>query len=99
LALPRVVLGPLVGPLALVVLALIVVFGAIRPAIQAAQDAKPKLSAVVADDEALPAVGEGGMPALEAPVADLRLEDARRLAAENPAAVANIVRSWVAKDA
>ncbi|WP_374594249.1 flagellar basal-body MS-ring/collar protein FliF [Aquabacterium sp.] len=86
-------------PLALVVLALIVVYGAIRPAIQAAQDAKPKLDAVVADDEALPAVGEGGMPALEAPVADLRLEDARRLAAENPAAVANIVRNWVAKDA
>ncbi len=86
-------------PVALVVLALIVVFGAIRPAIKAAQDAKPKLDAVVADDEELPAVGAGGLPALEAPATDTRLDEARRLAQENPAAVANIVRNWVAKDA
>lgn len=90
-------------PVALVVLALIVVFGAIRPAIKAAQDAKPKLDAVVADDEDLPALGgpgnPNGLPALEAPTTDARLEEARRLAQENPAAVANIVRNWVAKDA
>lgn len=90
-------------PLALVVLALIVVFGAIRPAIKAAQDAKPKLDAVVADDESLPALGgpdnPNGLPALEAPTTDSRLEEARKLAQDNPAAVANIVRNWVSKDA
>ncbi len=90
-------------PLALVVLALIVVFGAIRPAIKAAQEAQPKLDAVVGGDEHLPALGGPGgehmLPALEAPTSDARLEEARKLAQENPAAVANIVRGWVAKDA
>jgi len=90
-------------PAALTLLALIVVFGAIRPALKAAQAPKPRqLDAVVADDVALPALdapqAAGNLPALEAPV-DNRLEGARKLAAENPAAVANIVRGWVAKEA
>lgn len=91
-------------PAALTLLALIVVFGAIRPALKAAQAPQPRqLDAVVADDEALPALeapqGAGGLPALEAPAIDMRLESARKLASENPAAVANIVRGWVAKEA
>ena len=93
-------------PAALTLLALIVVFGAIRPALKAAQTPPPRqLDAVVADDEALPALDGPQtaatelLPALEAPAVDSRLESARRLAAENPAAVANIVRAWVAKEA
>ncbi|MFM2066760.1 MAG: hypothetical protein RLZZ584_1669 [Pseudomonadota bacterium] len=103
-------------PIGLALLALIVVFGAIRPAIKAAAPEPPgeKVDAVVDDANALPALtdangnpvkpGENGAPALPAPDAaadpiQLKLEDARKLARENPAAVANIMRGWVSKDA
>lgn len=87
-------------PAALTLLALIVVFGAVRPALKAAQPqrAAPKLDAVVDDVQTLP----GGAPALPAPeavLADNRLDQARVLAKENPAAIANIVRGWAAKEA
>jgi flagellar M-ring protein FliF len=65
----------------------------------------PRLDAVVDDAQQLPALPgpqagrAGGLPALEAPAIDNRLEMARALAKENPAAMANIVRSWVAKEA
>ena len=35
------------------------------------------------------------VPALEAPLADARLESAKTLAKENPAAMATLVRSWM----
>jgi len=80
-------------------LALIVVFGAVRPALKAAQPAAaPRLNAVVDDVQALPTPA-AGLPQLEAPEADNRLLLARSLAKDNPAAVANIVRTWVAKEA
>jgi flagellar M-ring protein FliF len=97
-------------PAALTLAALIVVFGAIRPAIQAARpqpspEEANKLRAVVDDPQELPAlsgtasevVGPDGQPlqALEAPGADGRLELARRLAKENPVAMANVVRGWM----
>ncbi len=87
-------------PGALTLLALIVVFGAVRPALKAAQPAPapaPRLNAVVDDLQPLPVPGNG-LPRLEAPSADDRLVQARALAKDNPAAVANIVRAWVAKD-
>lgn len=106
-------------PAALTVLALIVVFGAIRPALQAARPAEraagPRLDTVVDDLNVLPgaegaapglpgpggvpALAAGALPALEAPATDLRLDRARLLAKENPAAVATIMRQWVSKDA
>jgi len=93
-------------PIALALMALIVVFGAVRPALKAAQSAAPrKLDAVVDDAQLLPSLGAPGTPganeplALEAPVADNRLEKARALAKENPAAMANLVRSWSVKEA
>lgn len=90
-------------PGALTLLALIVVLGAVRPALKAAQSATPpvsRLDAVVDDEQQLPALGAPPrLPALEAPVADNRLEEARALAKSNPAAVANIVRGWVANEA
>lgn len=98
-------------PAALTLAALIVVFGAIRPAIQAArpvpqpEDATNKLRAVVDDPQELPALGNGvdvatgpdGQPlqALEAPGVDQRLELARKLAKDNPVAMANLVRGWM----
>ena len=106
------VLRTLAVPGALTLAALIVVFGAIRPAIKAARPepkAEPevaKLSAVVDDDNELPSMGElppgmvrgpdgRAVPALEAPLADARLESAKNLAKENPAAMATLVRSWM----
>lgn len=85
-------------PAALVLVALIVAFTLIRPAIKAAT-AKPEpikgetVDELVDGEAALP--GPDQLPALEAPRSNDRLEAARKLARENPAAVANIVRGWV----
>jgi flagellar M-ring protein FliF len=87
-------------PLAFVAIALIAVFGMIRPAIKAATakpegDEKPEsVDEVVDDAELLP--GADGMPRLEAPVHNEKLDRARLLARDNPVAVANIVRDWMA---
>ncbi|PXW91934.1 flagellar M-ring protein FliF [Sphaerotilus hippei] len=103
----------LAAPLAMALLALIIVFGAIRPALR---EARPKevvqrVEAVVDDVQELPPVdgstdqaaleADGGksVPALPAPGEDTsqnRLEAIRKLARENPAAVANIMRDWLA---
>ena len=95
-------------PAAFTALALIVVFGAIRPAIQAAKPLPPpepapgsgaeqaKLSAVVDDDNELPRLEQAQEQlALEGPATDSRLETARRVARENPMAMANVLRGWM----
>lgn len=94
-----------IGPALMALVALAIVFGLIRPAVKAATAPPPaaedaskggQLDAVVADDEQLPALeGANGLPALEEPKVNSKLEAARLLAKENPAAVANIVRTWV----
>jgi flagellar M-ring protein FliF len=86
-------------PLAFVAIALIAVFGMIRPAIKAAaplpvETPTESVSEVVDDDELLP--GAAGMPRLEAPLHNEKLERARALARDNPVAVANIMRDWMA---
>lgn len=86
-------------PLAFVAIALIAVFGMIRPAIKAAAPQPPEDKAetvdeVVDDEELLP--GGAGMPRLEAPIHNEKLERARALARDNPVAVANIMRDWMA---
>jgi flagellar M-ring protein FliF len=100
-------------PAALTLAALIVVFGAIRPAIKAAQplpseaEKQPKLNAVVDDQEEFPhlqtippgmVMGPDGqlLQALGAPTGDNRLESARQLARDNPAAMAGVMREWMA---
>ena len=85
-------------PASLALVALGVIFGLIRPALKAAAQnrAAPigtQLDVVADDDEA--GKPRPTLPALEAPKVSAQLEDARRLAKENPAAVANIVRGWV----
>jgi flagellar M-ring protein FliF len=92
-------------PFALVLVALIVVFGMVRPAIRAAYPpaviiddrvaAGATLSEVVGDTPALPAADPFGLPALEAPIDASKLEQARLFAQANPLAVANIVRAWM----
>jgi flagellar M-ring protein FliF len=89
-------------PAALVLVALLVVSGVIRPALKAATTTAvgQKLDAVVADPLANPQLGSAGAPlALSAPMADKHLNDARELAKQNPAAVAHIVRDWVNNEA
>ena len=85
-------------PGALVIVALLVFSGLIKPALKAASAAAPvggKLDAVVSDPiDAMPAQ----TLALSAPMADKALQDARALAKQNPAAVAHIVRDWVSKE-
>ncbi|MBV8034384.1 flagellar basal-body MS-ring/collar protein FliF [Roseateles sp.] len=86
-------------PLAFVAIALIAVFGMIRPAIKAAttpppaEDKPETVDEVVDDAELLP--GADGMPRLEAPLHNDKLDRARAMARENPVAVANIVRDWM----
>jgi flagellar M-ring protein FliF len=75
--------------LGLVLLGLVAIFGVIRPALKRVPTA-PR-GRVVADDLTLPPPsGAAGQRA----VADSN-EEAMRLARENPATVANVVRSWV----
>ena len=80
-------------PTALALVALLVFFGLIRPAFNAAlapparREPGSTMSEVVDDAQHL--------PALLAPKSDEHLESARALAKENPAAVAGIVRGWV----
>ncbi|MBW8847030.1 MAG: flagellar M-ring protein FliF [Burkholderiales bacterium] len=87
-------------PLAFVAIALIAVFGMIRPVIKAAapapapEDKAETVDEVVDDAELLP--GGAGMPRLEAPIHNEKLDRARSLARDNPVAVANIVRDWMA---
>jgi flagellar M-ring protein FliF len=103
-------------PGALTLAALIVVFGAIRPAIHAAKSLSPlegetnRLNASVDDALELPAIAGGNgpvvlgadgqaLPALGGPAGnnaiDPRLETARKLAKENPLAMAGLVRGWM----
>ena len=93
-------------PAALVLVALIAVFGLVRPALKAAfpppaeqkDDTAGNNALSVVEDEQLALGGPrgpGGLPALEAPISNDKLERARLLAKENPIAVANIMRAWV----
>lgn len=89
-------------PAALVLVALIAVFGMVRPALRAAypppaekDDAAAAAALSEVENETLTLAGPGGLPALEAPVSNDKLERARQLARDNPVAVANIMRAWV----
>jgi len=88
-------------PAALVLVALIAVFGFVKPALKAAlPPAGPqrgKLDVLADEPVALP--GANSAPRLEAPRAAANLNTAREVAKQNPAAVANIVRGWVKGEA
>jgi flagellar M-ring protein FliF len=93
-------LRSLAMPAAALAVALVVFFGLVRPTIKTVLAPPPpppepgpggQLDAVVADAEVL--------PALEAPKSNERLEQARQMAKDNPAAVAGILRGWVGGEA
>lgn len=94
-------------PGALTLLAVLLILGVVRPALKAvaAPPAPPQkmVDAVVDGNEVLPPLSEGesgaGIPLLAAPMNSNKLEAVRQLAKDNPAAVANIVRGWVTKEA
>ena len=91
-------LRTLAVPGALAAVALLLVFGLLRPALKTAQQARPPsqtLNAVVEDEQSLPALTGNAPPVLEAPKSSVHLDSARLLAQQNPAAVAGIVRDWV----
>ena len=89
-------LRSLAVPLGLALVAMLVFFGVLRPALKVALAPKPApapgaaLTAVVDDRNEL--------PALPAPKSIEYLAGARALAKDNPAAVAGIVRGWVNGD-
>ena len=86
------------APLALALVALTIVFKLIKPALTAVLAPPPppepgtQVSEVVGDS---PAPDSPVVQALEAPQHNARLEAARAMAKDNPAAVAGIVRGWV----
>ena len=86
-------------PTALVVVALLVMTGLIKPALKAAGSSPVgrQLDAVVADPLAPPL--PSAPLALASPQSEKTLADARALAKQNPAAVAHIVRDWVSREA
>ncbi|MDQ6681160.1 MAG: flagellar basal body M-ring protein FliF, partial [Pseudomonadota bacterium] len=83
-------------PVGLALVAVLVFFGLVRPAVKSTFAARPaqlgrsgtRIDAVVDDDEAYPAQ-------LAAPAYLRQIEGAKALAKDNPAAVAGIVRGWV----
>ena len=83
-------------PAGLAIVAVLVFFGLVRPAMKTALVARPaqlarpgmRLDAVVDDQQPYP-------PALAAPTVQRQIEGAKALAKDNPAAVAGIVRGWV----
>ena len=88
-------------PVGLAVVALIVFFGMVRPALKVAFAPPPapvpgeQVSTVVDDAEVLPAFDGKDMKALPSPQFNQSLEQARQTAKQNPTAAANIVSGWV----
>ncbi len=85
-----------IAPAGLALVAMLVFFGMVKPAMHAVLNPPPgsRLNAVVADPQS-PSGGAGAPLALSAPMMGAHLEQARQFTKENPAATANIVRSWV----
>jgi len=83
------------APGALALVALVIVFSLVRPALKAALAPPPQNKGDQLDEVVGDPLLPGALPALEAPRSNDKLEAARKLAKDNPAAVANIVRGWV----
>jgi flagellar M-ring protein FliF len=85
------------APAALLLVALLIVMTMVRPALKelnaAAPEAPQRIDAVVDDPPAPPP--PPAPPELPAPAAQVKIDNARALAQNNPAAVANIVRSFI----
>lgn len=93
-------------PLGIVLFALVVLFGLVRPALRqpkleevqeavAIAEARSQLDALENGDLDRPALGPKEAVPTGPSAEELRLEEARLLALENPIAVANILKTWV----
>lgn len=95
-------------PVGTLLFAAMVLMGVIRPALKslgkaptfAAADGQARggqLDAIEAEQPDRPQLGAPRDPnaSVEASASELRLEDARKLTRDNPAAVANIVKTWI----
>ena len=98
----------LAWPLGTLLLAALVLLGVVRPALKALSQPPVVVSAQGAQLDALVSEEPDRPPLLtttealdpSAPTrAHLRLEDARKLTRDNPAAVANIVKAWIGSEA
>jgi len=92
-------------PTALALVALVIVFALIRPALKSALQPLPPvdargntLDAMVGDEAEEPAISADKVLRIESPKVSAHLSSARAFAKENPTAVANIVRGWVNGD-
>jgi flagellar M-ring protein FliF len=87
-------------PFALVVVALLLVFSVIKPALRKAAPREPEhvpqLDATVGEPQLAP---EPQAITLPPPRSTRALDEARMIAKQNPAAVADIVRGWVSGEA
>lgn len=100
-------------PVGTLLLAALVLLGVVRPAMKGlvqpalateaaeSEDDIAQLDAIENDEPDRPLLtGPGeGADANQPSAAELRLEDARKLARDNPAAVANIVKAWMSGEA
>lgn len=97
----------LAWPLGTLGLAALVLLGVIRPAMKSlaqppssvpgayAEDAGGQLDALESEEPDRPMLGAPRPSTAVATQGELRLEDARKLTRDNPAAVANIVKAWM----
>ena len=93
-------------PASLALVALVIVFVLIRPALKAALQQPPPVDArgssfnavVGGDADALPVAAPEEFLRIESPKVSAHLNSARAFAKENPTAVASIVRGWVNGD-
>ena len=88
----------LAWPLGTLLLAVLVLFGIIRPALKSLTTParRPQFDAVLAEEPERPQIAGpvSEEPAMPTP-GEKALEDARKLTRDNPAAVASIVKGWI----
>jgi flagellar M-ring protein FliF len=89
-------------PVGMLVFALVVILGLVRPVLRAGRAPVPaiagpggQLDTLIEDTPQRPGLPGSQQLALAVSAEQVRLEDARRLAKENPMAVANIVKTWI----
>ncbi len=92
----------LAWPLGTLFFGALVLMGAVRPALKVLAQPLPQqvertgqLDAIEADEPVRPMLAAPVSKPTEPTQADLALEDARKLTRDNPAAVANIVKTWI----
>ena len=95
-------------PVGTLLLAALILLGVVRPALQALARAPAtapgqgaQFNALVSDEPERPPLlaSLGTATSAAVPLEQLRLEDARKLTRDNPAAVANIVKGWIGSEA